>query len=139
MLLDAASRQPISGTSVTKMLESSSQGMWRPGPGSIYFLLNELAQKNLLTKLPGKTGSQANYIITNSGRLELDAARSQISQMIANMLLHVSILCELAGREELSEFYRQCLRLHMSGHADNSLGKAFADASKLLTDIAKPA
>jgi DNA-binding PadR family transcriptional regulator len=139
LLLDAASKQPISGTAVSRILESSSQGLWRPGAGSIYFLLNELARKHLLTKLPGKTGSQANYIITSSGTIELEAARNEASGMISNMLLHLALLCDLAGKNDYSEFYRRCLKLHTSSQTDSRVIKAFADASRLLTEFPKPA
>ncbi len=59
------SRNPMNGTEIMDQIEAISQGWWRPSPGSIYPLLEELTQDGILRKR-----EDGKYELTEKGRQE---------------------------------------------------------------------
>jgi DNA-binding PadR family transcriptional regulator len=62
-LLDAG---PKNGGEIMNAIEEMSQGWWRPSPGSIYPLLDELTKDGYITKQP-----DGRYALTEKTRAEI--------------------------------------------------------------------
>ena len=95
--------QPRTGMEIMDMLENTSQGWWRPSPGSIYPLLDEMVTEGVLKKLEGKK-----YSLTERGLEEIDRPFSwmgpsysprspeEVAQVISS---YVSYLEDVAGSD----------------------------------------
>jgi len=59
--------QARTGMEIMDMFENTSQGWWRPSPGSIYPLLDEMVTEGVLRKMEGKK-----YSLTERGLEEID-------------------------------------------------------------------
>jgi DNA-binding PadR family transcriptional regulator len=58
---------PKNGAEIVNQIETITQGNWRPSPGSIYPLLEELTKDGSITKL-----EDGRYEITVNGKLEFE-------------------------------------------------------------------
>lgn len=58
---------PKNGAEIVNQIETITQGNWRPSPGSIYPLLDELATEGNIIKL-----EDGRYEITEKGKLEFE-------------------------------------------------------------------
>jgi DNA-binding PadR family transcriptional regulator len=61
-------KQPMNGAEVMDGMESGSRGWWRPSPGSVYPMLNQLSDEGLIKKRK----SDGRYEITPQGRAEAE-------------------------------------------------------------------
>ena len=59
--------QPRNGVEIMDAVEGSSQGWWRPSPGSIYPLLDSMVTEGILKKSEDKK-----YSLTDRGREEVE-------------------------------------------------------------------
>lgn len=57
------SRSPKNGAEIMQEIESMTQGWWRPSPGSVYPLLDELTQEGILRKR-----EDGKYELTQQGK-----------------------------------------------------------------------
>ena len=64
-MVSMISRNPMNGTEIMDQIEAMSQGWWRPSPGSVYPLLDELTQDGILRKR-----EDGKYELTEKGRQE---------------------------------------------------------------------
>ncbi len=60
-------RAPKNGAEIMDQIEAMSQGWWRPSPGSVYPLLEELAQDGLIKKR-----DDGRYELTEKGKEETE-------------------------------------------------------------------
>ena len=60
-------RSPKNGAEIMGAIEEMTQGWWRPSPGSMYPLLNELQREGMIQKR-----DDGRYEITKSTRAELE-------------------------------------------------------------------
>lgn len=65
MVVTMVSRNPMNGSEIMDQIEAMSQGWWRPSPGSIYPLLEELREDGVLRKR-----EDGRYELTEKGRQE---------------------------------------------------------------------
>jgi DNA-binding PadR family transcriptional regulator len=72
-LLSLASKSPQTGYSIMQAIDDRTEGAWRPGPGTIYPLLEGLTADGFLKEVPSREreGSIA-YEATAAGRKELE-------------------------------------------------------------------
>jgi DNA-binding PadR family transcriptional regulator len=61
------SEKPRNGVEIMDVMEANSQGWWRPSPGSIYPLLDNMVKEGLLSKSEDKR-----YSLTQQGREEYE-------------------------------------------------------------------
>jgi DNA-binding PadR family transcriptional regulator len=66
-ILSMLSSSPKNGAEIMDEIEEMSQGWWRPSPGSVYPLLDEMAQDGEVKKK-----EDGRYELTDKGRQELD-------------------------------------------------------------------
>ena len=60
--------EPKNGAEIMNAMESSSRGWWRPSPGSVYPMLQQLTEEGMVKKL----ASDGKYEITPQGREEVE-------------------------------------------------------------------
>ncbi len=80
-ILYKLSKEPQSGYGLMESLQETTEGAWRPGPGSVYPILKELERKNLVEAQSRGGRSKHVYAITADGRRELEASRDQFDKM----------------------------------------------------------
>ncbi|MDA4124553.1 MAG: PadR family transcriptional regulator [Thaumarchaeota archaeon] len=79
-ILTALSRSPMTGYDIMQRIEEKTEGVWRPGPGTIYPLLKSLVREKLVTHSQrSKKTSRIAYTITDAGRGELLAMRAEMA------------------------------------------------------------
>jgi DNA-binding PadR family transcriptional regulator len=95
--------QPRTGMEIMDMIENTAQGWWRPSPGSIYPLLDQMVTEGVLRKLEGKK-----YSLTERGLEEIDKPFSwmgpsysprspeEVAEVISS---YVSYLEDVAGSD----------------------------------------
>ena len=65
-ILVLLTKQPMNGVEIMDAMESGSRGWWRPSPGSVYPMLEQLKTEGLIKK----RDSDGKYEITPQGREE---------------------------------------------------------------------
>jgi DNA-binding PadR family transcriptional regulator len=71
-LLALLLERPMHGYEMIQELESRTEGVWRPSPGSVYPTLQLLEDEGLITSEP--TGGRKAFTLTDAGRAEAQAA-----------------------------------------------------------------
>jgi DNA-binding PadR family transcriptional regulator len=100
--LQFLSESSMSGAELQEQIRRSSAGVWKPGPGSIYFMIKGLRQKELIVELPGGTGTTRRYVISNKGKAELERKRGEVGKEVRKQLEILAYYCDLAGDKVLS-------------------------------------
>ena len=59
--------RPVNGYQIIQEIGERSGGVWRPSPGSVYPVLQQLQDEGLIQAEAGETGHRA-YVLTDSGR-----------------------------------------------------------------------
>lgn len=98
-VLSVIGRSPKNGAEVIDEIEKLSFGGWRPSPGSVYPLLDELTQDGLIQKR-----QDGKYELTEKGKEELEwpfgtplqGGRNSLEGMLSEMKDNVSYLEDLA-------------------------------------------
>jgi len=100
--LQLLSESSLSGAELQEQVRRSSQGAWKPGPGSIYFMIKELRDSSLIVELPAKGGTTRRYVVSNKGKAELDKLRGTVEKETKKQLELLAYYCDLAGRKSLA-------------------------------------
>jgi DNA-binding PadR family transcriptional regulator len=100
--LQFLSESSMSGAELQEQIGRSSAGVWKPGPGSIYFMIKGLREKELIVELPGGTGTTRRYVISNKGKAELERKKGEVGKEVRKQLEVLSYYCDLAGDKDLS-------------------------------------
>jgi len=67
-ILLTVQNEPRNGAEIMDSMESTSRGLWRPSPGSVYPMLQQLTEEGLVKKRQG----DGKYEITPQGREEIE-------------------------------------------------------------------
>ncbi len=98
------SESSLSGVDLQKQIVRASNGVWNPGPGSIYFMLRELLKKGLIVELPKRGGGTIRrYLISSAGREELARLTKVTEGEVSRQLALISLYSFLAGKEDLKK------------------------------------
>ena len=100
--LQFLSESSLSGAELQEQIGRSSAGVWKPGPGSIYFMIKGLREKELIVELPAGTGTTRRYVISNKGKAELERKKAEVGKEVRKQLEVLSYYCDLAGDKDLS-------------------------------------
>ena len=100
--LQFLSESSLSGAELQEQIGRSSAGVWKPGPGSIYFMIKGLREKELIVELPAGTGTTRRYVISNKGKAELERKKAEVAKEVRKQLEVLSYYCDLAGDKDLS-------------------------------------
>ena len=96
------SESSLSGAELQEEIRRTSAGAWRPGPGSIYFMIRGLRDEGTIVELPATTGTTRRYVISNKGKAELEKKRGEVGKDVRKQLGILAFYCELAGEKKLA-------------------------------------
>jgi DNA-binding PadR family transcriptional regulator len=105
--LQLFSESSLSGAELQAEIRKTSEGVWMPGPGSIYFLLEELRKGELILELPHRGGTTRRYIISNKGKAELARLRGEIDDEVRRQLKLLAYCCDHTSRSKMAEGLRK--------------------------------
>jgi DNA-binding PadR family transcriptional regulator len=105
--LQLFSESSLSGAELQEEIRKTSEGIWRPGPGSIYYLLDELRKGDFIVELPKGGGTVRRYIISNKGKAELLKLRGEISDEVRRQLKLLAYCCDHTSNSKMAEGLRQ--------------------------------
>lgn len=96
-VLSIISRGPKNGAEIIDEIENMSFGGWRPSPGSVYPLLDEMSQEGLLQKR-----EDGRYELTEKGKQEVEwpfgapsARRTSVENVLQEMRDNITYLEDL--------------------------------------------
>ncbi|UDY23289.1 PadR family transcriptional regulator [Nocardioides sp. Kera G14] len=72
LLLAGLIEGPAYGYELMKRLEEKAEGRWRPSPGSVYPMLQQLEDEGLISST--EDGGRKTFVLTESGTAEADAS-----------------------------------------------------------------
>ncbi len=104
--LQLLSESSLSGSELQEQIRRSSAATWKPGPGSIYFMVGELREADLIVELPPTAGTTRRYVISNKGRTELEKLKGAAQKETKKQLEILAYYCELAGDKKVSSSIR---------------------------------
>jgi DNA-binding PadR family transcriptional regulator len=99
--LQLLSESSLSGAELQEQIRRTSSGVWKPGPGSIYFMMSELRDRELVVELPHRGGTTRRYVISNKGKAELEKMRGAVQGETKKQLEILAYYCELANDKRL--------------------------------------
>ena len=102
-ILMEASKMPISGVEILKQIASSTDGEWKPSPGSIYFILNELYSKGLISELQTSNSNVKKYVTTKKGMDILSNFLRVVNQSIKRQLIFVMIMTQFTKNKKIKD------------------------------------
>ncbi|MBI2649315.1 MAG: PadR family transcriptional regulator [Thaumarchaeota archaeon] len=105
-MLKLLSESSLSGLEIQGQIERTSPGNWRPGPGSIYFVLSELRRKEMIVELPHKGGTTRRYVISSKGRSELSKLSGEARREIRRQVELLAFYSSLVGDTSLEQSLR---------------------------------
>jgi DNA-binding PadR family transcriptional regulator len=82
MLLVLA-EQPLSGYGLMQEIESRSEGVWRPSPGSVYPALAQLEDEGLVRV--EEDDGRKRYVLTDDGKAYVDEHRDELGEPWAGL------------------------------------------------------
>ena len=95
LVLAYASKYPITGAELAVEIRNRTAGLWDPSPGSVYFLMNELKDKGLLSIVGSREGGRKSYIATEAGRVELNTSSGKAMATLERELTLLALLVSM--------------------------------------------
>jgi DNA-binding PadR family transcriptional regulator len=105
--LQLFSASSLSGAELQEEIRKTSQGVWKPGPGSIYFLLEELRKGEYVVELPRRGGTVRRYVISNKGKAELAKLKGAIDDEVRRQLRLLAYCCDNTSNAKMAEGLRR--------------------------------
>ena len=105
--LQLFSESSLSGAELQAEIRKTSDGVWKPGPGSIYFLLDELRKGEYVVELPKRGGTTRRYVISNKGKAELAKLRSEIDAEVRRQVDLLAYICDHTANSRMAEALRK--------------------------------
>jgi len=115
-ILKAASKIPVSGTDISNQINLITHGNWRPSPGSVYFILNELISLQMVSEVVGLRSKVKSYITTEKGM-----------KLLSSFLKDADLVQK-----------RQFVFIGLAAHiAENDVVKILVELAELIIDLNK--
>jgi len=102
-ILMIVTNQPMNGVEIMDTMESTSRGWWRPSPGSVYPMLEQLSNEGLVKKRE----SDGKYEITPQGREEAEwpsrmrgSGPRSVEGILSDMSSNISYLEDMARSKD---------------------------------------
>jgi DNA-binding PadR family transcriptional regulator len=105
--LQLFSESSLSGAELQEVIRKTSGGVWKPGPGSIYFLLEELRKGERIVELPHRGGTVRRYVISNKGKAELAKLRGEMDEEVRKQLRLLAYCCDNTSNPAMAEGLRK--------------------------------
>ncbi len=108
-IIDMASKYPVSGNEISERVYSLSNGVWKPSPGSIYYLLKELVAKKRLSEIYMPDKGFKKYVATEKGSNDLSLFRSFGGEIVLKQTAFLALTSQLIQDEEAAEIINDCI------------------------------
>jgi len=105
--LQLFSESSLSGAELQEEIRKTSGGVWRPGPGSIYLLLEGLRKGEYIVELPHRGGTVRRYVISNKGKAELTKLKGEIDEEVRRQLRLLAYCCDNTSNPKMAEGLRK--------------------------------
>ena len=97
LMLDITSNAPSSGVEIAHRISESTNGAWKPSPGSIYYILERLAKEELISEIFTPTKGQKKYITTARGKSYLTIEREALLSSWSKHLILTKVMADILG------------------------------------------
>jgi DNA-binding PadR family transcriptional regulator len=84
-VLESLSKKPMSGSEIMNETKNTTDGHWKPSPGSIYPLLAWLQDNGYVTEVPAEQGGMKRYELTDKGKTLLEEQKKIMEEQRKNM------------------------------------------------------
>ena len=101
------SESSLSGAELQESIRKTSEGVWKPGPGSIYVLLEGLRKDGHIVELPRRGGTIRRYVISNKGKAELTKLSGEIDDEVRRQLKLLAYCCDNTSSAKMAEGLRR--------------------------------
>jgi len=98
-ILKTASKMPVSGIDISNQISLYTDNEWRPSPGSIYFILNELSSKGMISEMISHDSNVKRYITTDKGIAMLSSFLKVADQVLKRQFIFASIMARVAEKD----------------------------------------
>jgi len=105
--LQLLSESSLSGAELQEEIRKTSEGVWKPGPGSIYLLLEGLRKSEYIVELPHRGGTTRRYVISNKGKAELTKLREETDVEVRRQLRLLAFTCDRTSSPKMAEALRK--------------------------------
>jgi DNA-binding PadR family transcriptional regulator len=105
--LQLFSESSLSGAELQEEIRKTSQGVWKPGPGSIYLLLEVLRKGEYIVELPHRGGTVRRYVISTKGKGELTKLKGEIDDEVRRQLRLLAYCCDNTSNPKMAEGLRR--------------------------------
>jgi len=94
------SKTPQTGYSIMRTIEDTTEGAWRPGPGTVYPLLRSLVKESLLEKADlVQAGATVKYSVTKKGKQELEEMQRTLASAGKRERVMIRLFADLLPAE----------------------------------------
>ncbi len=97
--LELGTKKPINGIQITRHLTEVTNGLWKPSPGSIYYLLNQLEKKGLLSLVTLAKNPPFDYVTTKKGQEILSAFSKRAEEAALRQMIFVKMTFQFTGEK----------------------------------------
>jgi len=105
--LQLFSESSLSGAELQEEIRKTSEGVWKPGPGSIYLLLEVLRKGEHIVELPHRGGTIRRYVISTKGKAELAKLKGEIDDEVRRQLRLLAYCCVNTSNPKMAESLRR--------------------------------
>ncbi|MHC1600697.1 MAG: PadR family transcriptional regulator [Candidatus Methanospirareceae archaeon] len=101
-ILHSLNQQPKSGYELLKEIEEKTEGMWVPSKGTLYPILKQLEEEELIRV--GETGKRSKNIfeLTQNGKETLLTIRERKKESGEKLLQFKNLLIDIFGEEKIT-------------------------------------
>ena len=102
-----ASKYPVSGIEISERINSLTNGIWKPSPGSIYYILKELVSKKKLSDIYMPDKGIKKYVATEKGLSDLSLFRSFGDEILLKQAAFLALTSQLINDNESRELLEE--------------------------------
>ena len=105
-VLSLLSRNPEAGYSIMRTIEETTDGAWRPGPGTVYPLLRGMVGESLVKPIDsaGREGSVA-YTITEKGKKALEEMQQGLLSAVRRERAMIRMFADLLPANVFAQLF----------------------------------
>lgn len=97
LILDIASKSPSSGVEIAQRISKMTDSMWKPSPGSIYYILEKLLRDELISEIFSTAKGQKRYVTTSRGKAQFLLEREALTPSWKKHLILTKLMAEILG------------------------------------------
>ncbi|MCP8315556.1 MAG: PadR family transcriptional regulator [archaeon] len=90
---------PVSGIDISDQINFYTNNEWKPSPGSIYFILNELLSKGMISEVISPDTNVKRYITTDKGMAMLSLFFKVADQALKRQFIFAGIMAQVAEKD----------------------------------------